>query len=103
MSAHVEVVIGVVRNDEDIELTLVASYTPAVRGRRYGHPDTWDPPAPEEIEIEKVLLDGKPWSSDLTRDEERSAYDTIREAASDAADDWDDARGEAEYDARGEW
>lgn len=35
-------------------LDIVATYTPAVRGRRSGHPDSWTEGESEEIEIQAV-------------------------------------------------
>lgn len=87
---------------EDIDLVLVADYTPEVPARRSGHPDTHEPGEPEEIEIVQIRHGVAGWTGELTKDETAEAHDKIRDAVAEQDDgaDPDDSVDE-DYDAMG--
>jgi hypothetical protein len=94
----VAIAFRVERNDFELELEVHGDYTPAVRGRRYGHPDTWTPDDAEEAEITKVLYCGKLWDGELTGEEQERAEEALREAEADDCDGYDDRGDDDHFD-----
>jgi len=66
---------------EEIDLEIEGVATPYSPARLSGHPDTWCPAEGGEVEIEYVLLNGKPWDGELTDSERQYAEEELREAA----------------------
>ena len=65
------------RNEGEIELEIVGSYSPGSPGRTYGLPENCYPPEPDEVEIEEILFNGKPWAGILTDKEEDQALSDL--------------------------
>jgi hypothetical protein len=76
----------VIRDGEDVELTISGRYLAA-------EPDVG---LYAGAEIEAIELDGQPWPGELTDDEERRACEALTESAE--GDDWDDDRGDYDDD-----
>lgn len=102
-----EVVVDGEVDYEEIELEIEGVATPYVPARLSGHPDNWCPAEGGEVEIEHILLDGKPWDGELTDSERQYAEEEILEAA---RLDAEEARAEAQiaayedrYEYQGRW
>ena len=48
-----------------IVLEVSGKYTPPAAANKSGHPDTWEPEEPGELDITAVVLDGKALKCDL--------------------------------------
>lgn len=48
-----------------ITLEVTGKYTPPAAANKSGHPDTWEPEEPGELDITAVALDGKALKCDL--------------------------------------
>lgn len=48
-----------------ITLEVTGKYTPPTAADKSGHPDTWEPEEPGELDITAVALDGNPLKCDL--------------------------------------
>ena len=48
-----------------IVLEVTGKYTPPAAANKSGHPDTWEPEDPGELEVSEVSSDGAPLKCDL--------------------------------------
>lgn len=83
-----EVELTVERNDDEHTLVVRGAVCPGSAGRRWGHPDTWSPDEPTEVELHGVAFadGGKAWpdgADGLTKEERERAEELLLEAHGD--------------------
>jgi len=74
---EVKITFPIVRDGEEIELTIIGSAHGGSPGYRGGHIDNWTPDEPPDSEIEVILLDKEKWDGKLTDDEEKDVLEYL--------------------------
>jgi len=75
------------RDEEELELTVRGTVSKFIPGRFFGPPENCYPDEGGEAEIEAILLNGKPWTGELTPKEKQAVEELlIEEAANDGPD-----------------
>ncbi len=82
------------RNDEEIEVEIAGTYTPAVRSYFNALTGDGDPGCGAEADITSVLYQGQPF--ELSEKEEERALEALIEAGQEEEGNWYDDRGEPE-------
>ena len=103
---------AVERSGAEVCLVIRGTVTPFLRGRTWGHPDTWYPDEGGEVEIDSVCvdpgngIDGAAWTGELTDAESADVEILLRASAADDDQDAREHEAECRHDDardRGEW
>lgn len=94
-----EIEFSVERDGEEVILTVHGSVSQYVPAKTWGPPENCYPAEGGEAEIEEILLNGKPWSGELTDKERSEAEAALQEKAADD-DDYDGPDPDDYYDSR---
>ncbi len=77
---NVKATIYVERGEEELELVVTGRYSPGDPGQPFGPVERCYAPTPEEVDLEEVLFQEKPWEGTLTKDERSNAEEALCDA-----------------------
>lgn len=77
------------RGDEEVILSIIGRVSLGMPGKTYGEPDDCYPDEGDEVWIDTILLDNKPWSGELTDEETYEAEEMLLNAVVDSVSEQD--------------